>query len=54
MKRTLTLRVEHVADLTTDELASVAGGDWSGASCPRLICPTVLDPNRCVLNGGAR
>ena len=40
MKRTLTLRTEHLGELTTGDLASVAGA--SGLPCEPLtaICPT--------------
>ncbi|HEU0131548.1 MAG TPA: hypothetical protein VFQ85_11230 [Mycobacteriales bacterium] len=36
MRRTLTLRRETLAALTTNELTSVAGGDATGG-CPRTL-----------------
>ena len=46
MKRTLTLRREHLADLTADELRTVpAGYEWTG-----LACQVVADAGRAVSN----
>lgn len=50
MKRTLTLRREALAEIATDDLASVVGGqELSGLTCPLTDCigdpPTF--PPRC-------
>jgi hypothetical protein len=38
VKRTLTLSRETLAELSSSELAAVAGGAESGISCPLIAC----------------
>lgn len=46
-KRTLSLKREPLADLTTDELGAVAGAGLSGATCPVLDCLNLSEPSTC-------
>lgn len=51
MKRTLSLKSEALADLTVDELTSVAGGaPLSGPTCPAVSC--VCASKFCISNIG--
>lgn len=47
MKRTLMLKREALASLTTEELEGLAAGadQVSGASCPLLLCKTSIHPH---------
>lgn len=50
MTRTLALACERLTDLTTDELAAVAGAAIPTNPCPLLTtgCPHTLDPRGCL------
>lgn len=50
MKRTLKLKKEALTELSTGELAGVAGGVISGNSCPVVTCgvPT-LPVRQCIV-----
>jgi hypothetical protein len=43
MKRCLTLRTEHLAELTSDELGSVAGGTVTNRTCTGIY-PSINYP----------
>lgn len=50
MKRALALAAERLAELTTDELAAVAGAAIPTNPCPLLTtnCPSTLNPRDCL------
>ena len=54
MKRTLTLKKESLAELTTDELGSVAGGTGLSCTCALLtlgVCAVVTVVVQTVVEG---
>ena len=50
MKRTLKLKKEALIELSTGDLAGVAGGVISGNSCPAVLCAVPTLPLlRCII-----
>lgn len=47
MKRSLTLKAEHLSDLTPEQLAGVAGAQQALPTIPLDVCTNTMQATRC-------